>query len=215
MSYFLHSDNPLAQRLAELDRERDAIRAKLVDEKLKAEIDSATTEEYRNVATERWNLRIKRREKEQRLKQIVPPGHWDNDLDTYQDDEYVFDLEDGYGGRLVRSPYLTWNGYVILPDNHPFANKHYDFFHYLSPEGLPHPPCELTFSNGYMMGFDHAHSVDVKPLNLYSADTYSQYNNYNISSTGQGYLTFSAVKQEVEALAEYFRKLARNHSSLA
>ena len=211
----LRGDNPLAQKLAQLDRERDVIRAALADEQLYAEMDYAKTEEYRKVATERWSLRVKRREREQQLKQIVPPGHWDNDLDTYQDDEYLFDLEGGYGGRLVRNSYLSWNGYVILPDNHPFANKHYDFFHYEAPEGLPSPPCELTFGNGYMFGFDHAHGGDVTPHNPYCPYNYSEYNNYNLTSTGQGYLTFKAVKREVEALAEYFRELARNHSSLA
>jgi hypothetical protein len=216
MAYIFPNDNPLLVQLLSIDTQRDTLRAQLSDEALYRTIADARTDEARVYAEENWKNRMNRRKMEKRIcGYYTPPGPWDSDLDRYNEDEYIFELDDGYKGKLKRNGYLSWNGYVILPKGHPYANKHYLFFNYEAPKGFPLPDVELTFSEEGIFGFDHAHGHDVHPAPHKSVHKYSDYNNYNYASDGTGYLTFNAVKNEVIELAKYFHSLTKRKRTWA
>lgn len=198
--------------LAQLDVMRDSLRARASDVFIHKRIAAAKTEDERALAIRIWENRIQRRILEKKIcSTVTPPGQWDYDLDTYNKEEYDLDLGEGYRGLLRRNAYLSWNGYVMLPETHPFINKSCFFFGYDAPDGFPEPPMEITFGEGRVYGFDHAHAWDTKPYQACSRLAYTEHNHYDASSNGQGYRDFRSVKLEVIQLADYFRMIAKNH----
>ncbi len=222
----------LMDRLREADRQRDHLRAQLADAALRvelAEVDrnlpwGAKPEEKAKLKVEREaaiNERIvkraARREKEMRLfGAYVRPGTWDMDLDNYQEPRYEEDVEGGYKIRLVRARDLTWNAYVVLPEFHPAAGRHYDFFGgYESPAGLPLPPQNLTYNNVedgrgvfgfYLTGI-------VKPREDYG--NYTKHNYYTVEKTGYSpfadngsvHVDYAQMRERCVGLVDYFKGL--------
>lgn len=198
--------------LVHLDVIRDSLRARASDILIHRRIAAAKTEDERALAIRAWENRIQRRILENKIcGTVTPPGQWDDDLDTYNKKEYEFNLGEGYRGLLRRNAYLSWNGYVMLPETHPFINKSCFFFGYEAPNGFPEPPMEITFAEGRIYGFDHANTWDIKPYQAYSRLAYTEHNHYDASSNGQGYKDFHSVKLEVIKLADYFRMIVKNN----
>lgn len=198
-------------QLRALDERRDSIRALASDQYLQDELERAkasfpeSIEKCKN-AVER---RASRRQMEKDLHMNpVPPGPWDEDLDMYHDKKgYTFDIGDGYSGRLTRNMGMSWNGYVILPKDHPALEKNYDWFRYDSPKMIPSPPMELTYGDNTSFGFDHLHSCDIIPLRMYRTHTNDNYYTGESISDKRKYLTFEDVKKEVIELANYFKEI--------
>ena len=104
------------------------------------------------------DIRIARRKMEmKKFGSYTRPGLWDNDLDKYQEDDYIYPSKvDGYQIKLSRNGGLGWNGYVILPKSHDAIG--------ISLFDL-NLDCnfDLTFSKNNVFGFDHMNSHDVHP----------------------------------------------------
>jgi hypothetical protein len=221
----------LMDRLYEADRQRDHLRAQLADAALQAELkgverelpwgltaeNRAEVKAKREAAIqERIAKRVNRRANEMRIfGSYTRPGTWDADLDNYPEPRYEEAVEGGYKIRLVRARDLTWNAYVVLPEFHPAAGRHYDFFGgYESPAGLPLPPQNLTY-NAVEDGrgvFGFYLSNVVKPRDNYG--DYTPHNFFSLEKTG-----FSPVTGSVHAdyahmrglcveLVDYFKGLA-------
>lgn len=206
----------IAHELMKTDLQRDALRAYLSDDTLHKKIAAAKTPDERVLATEAWEKRIKRRVMEKRVRgAFTPPGEWDSDLDTYNEDMYEMPLEGGYTGLLWRNKYLSWNGYVKLPWMHSFENKDAHFFSHGLPEGMPAPPVKITYGADGIFGFDYAQADDVKPYQIHSLTDYVARNHYDTSNNGQGYVPFDVVFAKVSKLAEYFRKIELSHYRFA
>lgn len=215
--------------LAKLDQERDIVRARMEDSDLEyatsspaAAAEMMTTQE---AAKERWIKRQSRRAWEQKKgSAVIPPGPWSQDLDDYHDENgYVFDLGDGYSGKLVRNDYASFNGYVTVPVGHPCVGLEY---YYLNPESwdevvlpsnLPTPPIQLTFSMGdrNVFGFDHNGGSDITPIPR-GYPAYEEYNHYSRDlyrplTEGRIYVDFGSAVTELKTLAAYFKTLERDY----
>ncbi len=200
-----------SSQLKALDERRDSIRALASDQHLEDELERA--KQYSPDSIEACKKAVERRKSRRQIEKElhinpIPPGPWDEDLDLYHNKEgYTFEIGDGYSGRLSRNMGFSWNGYVTLPKGHPALGKHYDWFHYDSPNQLPPPPMELTYGDETSFGFDHLHGKDVIPsqmLRIHTNENY--YTGENTSRRGK-YLTFEDVKKEVIELANYFKEI--------
>ena len=126
-------------------------------------------------------------------------GIWDQDIDTHPDESYKF-THANYECEIRRSK-NTWTycAYVQLPDTHPdFYKDQYeiDFDEGMEPHGC------LSYGNKKgKFGIDFAHGSDMIPKQSYSY--FIIFNNINPFSH---YWTFNEVKQEVEKLADQFKK---------
>jgi hypothetical protein len=133
----------------------------------------------------------------------TPAGVWDEDLDKYQSRSYICDGPEGYKIILRRSTWLSWNGYVKLPSDHPCYNVgHYGFFNRL-PEGVPKPPMELTYGSYKergVFGFDHTwQGRDLMPRWPFA------------QAPGHTFSTYEMVQEECKMLVSYFQELV-NHT---
>ena len=141
-----------------------------------------------------------------RYGKATPSGPWDDDLDAYQSPRYVCNGQDDYAAYKVilrRSPWLSWNGYVKLPSDHPCYNVgHYEFFKRL-PEGVPEPPMELTYGGHKepgVFGFDHTwQGRDLMPRWP------------SPQAPGATFSTYEMVRAEGIKLMKYFHDL-KNHA---
>jgi hypothetical protein len=225
--------NALMERLREADRQRDHLRAQLADAAMVAELEQVdrnlpwglTGEKRAEVKAEREAAiqeriakRATRRANEMRIfGSYTRPGTWDADLDNYQEPRYEEDVEGGYRIRLVRARDLTWNAYVVLPEFHPAAGRHYDFFGgYESPAGLPFPPQHLTYNavedGRGVYGFYLTGAV--KPREDYG--DYTAHNFYSVEKTGYSpfadngsvHVDYAQMRQWCVELVDYFKGLA-------
>lgn len=191
----IEKESQLSAKLRELDRQRDHFRAQFADLEL---TDPATIAK-----------RKARREKEMDLYgHYIQPGPWDADMDEYQEDEYTFELSDGYTGRLVRGNGGTWNGYVKVPKEHWAVSHDEDYMDFWYGKAVPQ---EITFHEGQTIGFDHSHYHDCMP------NGYPRYNHIdnwqgNRTSGNRGdylgpprFLGFEDVKAQVIELANFLK----------
>ena len=88
----------------------------------------------------------------------LPDGPWIQDIKNYPNREYLF-AHNGIECRLLRTPSWSWNGYVMLPKEHPdFLRWYVDIENEISVHG------GLTCGNGNgTFGFDCAHYEDIVP----------------------------------------------------
>jgi hypothetical protein len=237
MSYLVldKTCSALITQLCESDRQRDHLRAQLADAALLVELKEvdrnlpwgltpekrAELKEQKEAAIEaRIEKRKARRANEMRIfGSYTRPGTWDADLDNYPEPRYEEAVEGDYKIRLVRARDLTWNAYVMLPEFHPAAGRHYDFFGgYESPAGLPLPPQNLTYNNVedgrgvfgfYLTGI-------VKPREDYG--DYTKHNFYSVEKTGYSpladngslHVDYADMKARCIQLVDYFKGLASN-----
>ena len=124
---------------------------------------------------------------------------YNDDIKNYPNNQYIFPLSEGYTGKLERSFCGTWNGYVILPPDHPCIGINYDDIMHNIPEGVPFPPMSLTHSDKNEFGFDHCNGWDCKPF-PFLGDT-----NVKPFTDATNYLKYEDVKLEVEDLCKFFR----------
>jgi hypothetical protein len=219
---------PITVELKALDRHRAYLRAQLAD---KALMEAATMEKVwygvKTVPTEesksRWAKRQARRAFEQKQGLIVPPGEWDDDLDNYPTGERVevalpADLvAKGYRAHAARScRSLTWNGYVVLPNDSPIVvlgKSNYDFFyHHERPLGMPSVTQEVTWFENNEVGWDHGHSYDVSPTNGNECGGRSDYRAPafdSLHSHGEGYITFEGISKECVEMANALEECAQ------
>jgi hypothetical protein len=159
-------------------RERDLARAILADTKLRDEDPN------------KYFLRKKRREKEISKGIVVPPGEWDDDLDMYNEDEYLVHIGSGFLGKIRRNMMRSWNGYVIVPDGHWTIGKNltgYDL------------PFRISYHKDREIGFDHCSSKDVLPAG-------GIYNEID-SKEKKVYTTMIQVIKEVAQLAKFIQEI--------
>jgi len=197
-------DSPAYRELQELDMRRNKLRAQLSDQALEEEAKKAYTPEWRKA---QWVKRQSRRKWEAATGHWpTPPGPWDIDLDEFHEPSYSFDLGDGYTGSLKRNGDFAWNGYVKLPEGHPYYRNSYDDFH--DDSSLPSPPMELTYGRAGEFGFDHGHGNDVRPASVPSWTSYAPHNYFGQPPNTGAYVDFHAARKEVVALGEYFKAAA-------
>ncbi len=143
-----------------------------------------------------------------RYGKATPAGPWDDDLDNYQEPRYEEEVDGGYKVILRRSQWLSWNGYVKLPSDHPCYNvSHYEFFNRL-PEGVPKPPMELSYGSHKepgVFGFDHTwQGRDFMPRWPFA------------QAPGHTFSTYEMVREECIKLMKYFHDLKnydlKNHA---
>lgn len=223
----------LIEQLQRADQQRDHLRAQLADAALRVELaevdrnlpwglpadEKARVKAEREAAIQaRIEKRAARRANEMRIfGSYTRPGTWDADLDNYPEPRYEEAVEGGYHIRLVRARDLTWNAYVVLPEFHPAAGRHYDFFGgYESPAGLPLPPQNLTYNavedgrgvfGFYLTGI-------VKPREDYG--DYTKHNFYSVETTGYSpfadngslHVDYAQMRERCVGLVDYFKGLA-------
>ena len=137
-----------------------------------------------------------RREIEKYHGVVIPYGVWDYDLDEYPPSRvYQFYMGDGYIGRLKRNISWSWNGYVVLPLEHPVIGMSYDYVSNLKSKDNRSCPIELTFAKDNIFGFDHCHISDLKPYEIHKINNNAKYYTYNM------------VKAEIAELAMWFIEL--------
>lgn len=228
MSYYSSDVSVLKKELSELDKRRDHLRALLSDAELTEKLCKPSYGMFVDsdasiaILKEKIAKRAQRRAKElSHLGSYVRPGEWDDDLDDYQEDKYEEDVGGGYKIRLTRATGMNWNGYVILPSDHPAIGKHYEFFGGATP-GLPSPPVHLTYggvdphipswtgrqAEPGVYGF-YQEFGEVSPHMYYSEHTrfYSSYHHFTAERTS-GYRTYATVRSICIELADYFKSLA-------
>jgi hypothetical protein len=130
--------------------------------KLRANLDDLHMENIECNA-EGFSKRATRRIREREIGIVIPPGPWDEDLDNYPERSYEFDLGDGFTGKISRSMFMTWNGYVIVPEGHWSVGRNYTE-HDDRPNSSYADLAHITYHNDRTIGFDHCHSYDAKPL---------------------------------------------------
>jgi hypothetical protein len=210
----------LKRRLAELDKERDKVRAELLDMALYEELSKPTSEYYHeNLEIKIQKRRVRRAKELAMLGTYVRPGVWDVDLDTYPEDRYETEVGDGYKIRLNRARDLTWNGYVILPDDHPAIGKPYTFFSECPPHGFPYAPVNLTYGGVDPMnpiyplpergvyGFYFDHAVAPHPYYGEHSEYYTAYHLYSIKDASN-YIDYKSMYSHCLKLVEYFKNIA-------
>lgn len=84
---------------------------------------------FENENPDRAYLRQLRRENEIKTGKLIPPGPWDFDLDTYQDEECVIHLSsenEGYQARIQRNKEThSWDIFIKVPENHWTFTNYY------------------------------------------------------------------------------------------
>ena len=201
----------LKNTLRDIERQRDYARACLADADLEEKLkntcywpDNKDKEAYIAALKAKIVKRAERRAKELvEYGTYVRPGPWDDDLDEYQEKSYTEDAGDGYHIRINRAYDGTYNGYAILPPDHPYAHKHYDYFH--RTEGLTRPPVGLTYSSHNMYGFYFMGGL--KPYPDYSVFSAEFAFSYEKAEYG-GYIKYDSMKKSCLELVEYFKGLA-------
>jgi hypothetical protein len=109
------------------------------------------------------------------------PAHIVEDKKNYPSPEYIFSSipnSEGYILKIIRQMSGTWNGYVTIPETHPYAKKFYDQLN----DQVPYPPIELTYGGpgrkndkfGVEFGFDHNHMGDTDEKWYANYDTVRQ-----------------------------------------
>ena len=137
-----------------------------------------------------------------------------NYYETYEPLPYCVDNEvihtriwnyKGINCCICSSPFCSsFNGYVRLPDNHPFVNLSYAEITSISIHG------GLTYSEKQWIGFDTAHSGDCWPEELlvkYNIDDYFlkdilRFNEINRSVQWSTEWTIELLIKEVDRLAQ-------------
>jgi hypothetical protein len=155
--------------LSELNREKAILLRRLRD------IESIQSDKFlEELGGPTWERRKSRREAERRTGDvIIPNGPWNNDLDEYHGtQEYAVKLpailqSKGYRAYACRNFWTwTWNGYVSIPNTHPFFENVTDFDSYYDCFncGVSVPPQEVTFIKNGTFGWDHARSDECCPI---------------------------------------------------
>lgn len=201
----------LKKTLRDIERQRDHARACLADADLQEKLKNACwypegegKEAYIAALKAKIVKRATRRAKEMaEYGTYIRPGPWDDDLDDYQDGSYTEDAGDGYHIRINRAYDGTYNGYAILPPDHPYANKHCDYFH--RTEGVTKPPVSLTYNSQNMYGFYFMGGL--KPRPDYSVFSVESAFSYEKAEFG-GYIEYDSMKKTCLELVEYFKGLA-------
>ncbi len=240
MSYLVL--NPEFQRLETelraMDCRRDHLRAQMADAAMRAELEEISTTtrtfwlspEIRQARVEALAEKIRKRAQRRaaemrRYGSYTRPGTWDKDLDDYQEPRYEEEASDGYKIRLVRDYGLTWRGYVILPEGHPFIGKHYEFFGgYEAPAGMPQSPQHLTYGgDSYaergVYGFYLTNTVTPRD----DETRYDSFNYYSVEKTGFSitapngsvYVDYAYMRGMCLELVDYFKGLAADPSVLS
>jgi hypothetical protein len=188
---------------------RDNAMAAAADEKMRRAAESFyATEEERLAYDRRWARR--RTEKTGGLQHAIPPGPWDEDLDTYpMGSPYEVPLGGGYKATLSRG-WSTWAWYakVTLPEGHCCHGVTHEEFD--SREGRlaflgGGPPIKLTFSQPAegVFEFNHSSKKDGWPHRPWIRGDETE---------GCGvYMDFAAVLKEVCDTADFFRRLERDY----
>ena len=206
-------DCPAYKELQELDMQRNKLRAKLSDLALEEESKKDHTPQWKKA---QWEKRQSRRKWEAATGHWpTPPGPWDIDLDEFHEPSYSFDLGDGYTGTLKRNYEFAWNGYVKLPEGHPYYKCSYTMFEGYEAQDVPPPPMELTYGRGGEFGFDHGHSYDARPASVPCSFSYKPHNYFDLTQNGGAYVDFHTAKKEVLALGEYFKAAAKPKEAAA
>lgn len=155
---FLQQRDELVAQLRQLDKERDALRARIADASLLcAELpwglhgDEERKAEWRAAQLKKVENRAARRAWERTWARVVPPGEWDADLDKHWAEQcQTFDLGDGYTGQICRNMDYGWNAYIVVPAGHHLWGKSYESV-----------GCGFTYSaiyhdnGGWMFGYCH------------------------------------------------------------
>jgi hypothetical protein len=168
----------LIDQLRALDTQRDALRAAIADASLLcAEKPWGIRSDEEEAAwfaeqQEKVDRRAVRRAAEAPWAGVIPPGPWDADLDKHLRGPVVWDLGDGYTGRLFRNMDGGWNYYITVPAGNSLWGKSCD------DDALP---CYFTYSaeeddGGWTFGNCHDEDGgDVVPkihYRKYRADNY-------------------------------------------
>jgi hypothetical protein len=150
------------------------------------------------------------------LQHRIPPGPWDDDLDAYPyGQEFAGNLgnvNDGYSYRLIRNDDWSWNGYIILPDEHICSGKFYDYFNDFNdlehplPDNIPRAPTELSYSAGNIFGFDYMHRWDLRP-----GARFPRVIDLFPPAVPPVYTTFDQALQKLTDLKNYFQDLEAHH----
>lgn len=208
MSFTIPCKHTLISELIKVERQRDHYRALLADADLNTRFESIEFSDDTSLKAA-WEAKIAKRTA-RRTKEMaeygtyIRPGPWDDDLDDYQEQSYTESVGDGYSIKLNRHYDGTWNGYVIIPETHPYTNKKYEFFYESS---LPRPPVGLTFSNWNMYGF-YFGSVR-KPYPDYSF--FSPGTHYSAEKMEYGgHIGYDSMRKTCLELVEYFRTLVKD-----
>lgn len=114
---------------------------------------------------------------------------------------------------ITRAPVMGGNGYVLVPDDHPWADKNYD-----NVEPYPDVHGGLTYSHENWLGFDTAHSGDFwskeetaklgphpRPKTQPSQEYYSFAEEY-----AERHWTIQMLINEAENLAKQANKVYKN-----
>jgi hypothetical protein len=200
----------LKKALRDIEVQRDHARACLADADLHEKLEKARwfpegedKERYIVHLEAKIAKRAERRVKElAEYGTYIRPGPWDDDLDDYQESSYTEEAGDGYYIRINRAYDGTYNGYAILPPDHPYANKHCDYFY--QTEGMTRPPVVLTYSSSNMYGFYFMGGLKPRPdYSVFSAE-------FAFSSEKAeygGYIKYDSMKKSCLELVEYFKRL--------
>lgn len=243
----------LEEELRAMDRQRDHLRAQMADAAMRAELEETSKNtatfwlhpEIRKARVEALATKIAKRAQRRaaemaRYGSYTRPGTWDEDLDNYQEPRYeeVISAEGSadkrlpvgqsdvgeYRIRFVRDYGLTWRGYVVLPEGHPFIGKHYEFFGgYEAPAGLPRPPQHITYGGPAaergVYGFYLTNTVTPRD----DETRYDSFNYYSREKTGFSpvaprgsvYVDYAHIRRMCLELVDYFKGLAADPSVLS
>ena len=186
----METERMLTRQLEVTLREVNRLRVEIADNDLKTR------------TPEQIEKREARRFKERKLGIVVPPGPWDEDLDNYPEQSYEFDLGEGFTGKISRSMFMTWNGYVIVPEGHWSIGHNYTE-HDDRPNSNYADLAHITYHNDRTIGFDHCHSYDVKPVD--PLPDLNRYNYWLPTPTKENYTTYEMAIAEVKELANLLK----------
>lgn len=126
-------------------------------------------------------------------------GIWDSDIAEHPEKEYTFVATCGYECIIRRSMQWTYCGYVQLPKDHPYYDKHCDDIDDIYVHG------NLTCSVDGLFGFEcsHVSEGDISPLDATIRAKYPAMLNFNDKIVPH-YWTFDEVKKETENMAKQF-----------
>ena len=127
-------------------------------------------------------------------------GVWDFDINKYPEKEYTFTADCGYECIIRRNMQWAYCGYVQLPGDHPYYDKHYDDIDDIYVHG------DLTYSTDGLFGFDCSHILegDISPLDETMRAKYPDMFRSLHNGTTPHYWTFEEVKKETENMAKQF-----------
>lgn len=185
----------IEKQISALLREMNGYRAMLADAEMKEAI-------FGRATPEQIAKRAYRRRKERERNAIVPPGPWDEDLDNYPELSYTVDLGDGYTGKISRSMFMTWNGYVTVPNE-----DHWSVGKALTSSYWEYPGCPatITYHERLTVGFDHCNGYDVYPYDPVPELSRRNYWMPQVPKENE-YITYEKAMEEVKALAEFLKK---------